>query len=221
MRHICTDFLFYFFFLLLLFSFQSQLKISHEEGKSFDARLRRMVWKLSSSHTLFFWFFFCPSFFSLLQVFHDLNGISWAWSRLWKEQTWYMGTASITVRSSSLLFRARTKKKKKKKKYSDPWIWEQQIRTESRKKSRIVISWREHNCQEVSHSTDMLHPATCKLTVEGHTVSFWILKKDVIFFILFSWRAYSFIQLLCVNSWWKYLGYHFESYFYAVLSSSS
>ena len=113
------------------------------------------------------------------------------------------------------------KKKKKKKKYSDPWIWEQQIRTESRKKSRIVISWREHNCQEVSHSTDMLHPATCKLTVEGHTVSFWILKKDVIFFILFSWRAYSFIQLLCVNSWWKYLGYHFESYFYAVLSSSS
>lgn len=98
-----------FFLLLLLFSFQSQFKISHEEG----SRLTRgcVAWcENSPPHIPCFFFFF----FSLLQVFHDLNGISWAWSRLWKEQTWYMGTASITVRSSSPLLRARTKKKKKK-----------------------------------------------------------------------------------------------------------
>ena len=98
------------FFLLPLFSFKSQ-------SWRFLTR-KEVVWREVASHGVktllltYLVFFFL--FFSLLQVFHDLNGISWAWSRLWKEQTWYMGTASITVRSLSPLLRARTKKKKKK-----------------------------------------------------------------------------------------------------------
>lgn len=53
-----------------------------------------------------------PPFSPLFSSIPNLNGISWVASRLWKEQTWYMDTASITVRRQHHLVRSLKKKKK-------------------------------------------------------------------------------------------------------------